>query len=84
MFDNENDYVMSELASSMASVTEIDWEDNIDFNVPASFSVALSAKDHLNPRSNVAFCNAMSMRGHVSKLSVCIGSCNVFINFNQC
>ena len=38
MFENENDNVMSELASTMASVDSSDWEDNTDYSVSTAFA----------------------------------------------
>ena len=67
---------MTDLASTMVSVTAIDWEDNIDYNVSVAFFVPLSVEKHSRPSSNVAFCNAANTRRDISKLSVSIGSFN--------
>ena len=41
--DDENKGTLSELSSTMLSVTASGWKENIDFNVCAAFSVLLSS-----------------------------------------
>ena len=76
VFEREDDD-MTELASTIASVTESDWEANIDANVSLAFNVTQSFENHSIPSSDVDFFNAMNLREDISKLSVSIGSYNV-------
>ena len=41
------------------------------------FAVPPSSDQHLNPSSDVTFCEAINLRGEISKLSASIGSFNV-------
>ena len=68
---------MTDLAPTMASVSESDWEASIDNNVSTAFAVQSSVEHHSSPSSDVAFCKAINLRGEMSKLSASIGSCNV-------
>ena len=77
VLENENDDVMSELASTMASVTTSDWKDNIDSNASTAFAMPPSSDHYLNPSSDVDFCKAINLRGEISKRSASIGICNV-------
>ena len=76
MFEEEDNGLIN-LASTMASVSESGWEDNIDANVHAAFSVPPSVEQHSSPSSDVSFCKSMNLRGDLSKISASIGSCNV-------
>ena len=76
MFEDEDDE-MTDLASTMASVSANDWESNIDSNVSTAFSVPLSIEQRLSPSSNVAFFKDINLREEISKISASIGSCNV-------
>ena len=55
MFENDHDDRMTDLASTIASVTVNEWENKIDINVSASFSMPPSIEQCLNPSSDVAF-----------------------------
>ena len=76
VFEDEDDE-LTDLASTMASVSASDWEANIDANVSTAFSVPPSVEQCSNPSSDVAFCKAINLRGEISMLSASIGSCNV-------
>ena len=54
-FENENEDVMSELASTMVSVTIDDCEEKIDYNVSASFTMPQSSDQNSNPSYDVTF-----------------------------
>ena len=54
MFEDKDDE-MTYLASTMTSVTVIYWEDNIDANVSAVFSVPLHIEKNSSPSSNLDF-----------------------------
>ena len=77
IFENKNEDVMCKLSSTMTSVAESDWEDNINTNASASFAATPSSDKKLIPISNVAFCKATSLNGEIYKLSAHIGSCIV-------
>ena len=77
-FENDTEDVISELAYAMASVTANDWEDNIDSNVSVAFSVPPSLDQNSNLSSDVAFSEAINLRGEMSILSVSFESFNVF------
>ena len=83
MFE-DGDNEVSDLASTMASVSASDWVDNIDVNVHTSFSVPPSAEQHSSPSSDVAFCKAINFRGkspslvHLSEVSTSL------LNLSQC
>ena len=53
---------MFELASTMAPVTAIDEEDKFDDNVSIEFAAPPSSYQYLNPKSDVAFCEAINLR----------------------
>ena len=55
VFENENEHLMSELSSTMASGTENDWEEKMHSNVSASFAVPPSSHQCLSLFSDVAF-----------------------------
>ena len=65
---------MSELSSTVISVTSNNRKEKINTNLLLSFVVPLSIKHHLNPSSDFAFCKAISLMGEISKLSALIGS----------
>ena len=62
LFEDEHDE-MTDLASTMASVTEIDWESNVDSNVSAESTAPPYDKQCSSPSSNVAFFKAINARG---------------------
>ena len=55
MFENKNDDVMSELASTLAPVTASNWKEKNYSNASTAFSVPLYDDQHLNPSSAVSF-----------------------------
>ena len=55
VFENGNEDVMSEFYSTMVSVPESYWEENIDTNVSTEFAVPRSSDQFLNPSSNVPY-----------------------------
>ena len=73
----DEDNEINDLVSIMASVSAVDCEANIDDKVSMSFYVPPSVELCLSPSSNVAFCNALNMRGDISKLRASIGASNV-------
>ena len=78
MFENENEDALSELAYDMTSVVVNNWKDNIDSNVPEAFADPPSSNHHLRPSSYVTFCEAINLRGDISKISMSIRSFNVY------
>ena len=62
VFEKEDD-AMTYLASTMASVSAIDWEANIDANAHAEFVVPPSIEQCSRPSSDVTFYNAIHLRG---------------------
>ena len=60
VFEDE-DYNMTDFASSMASVSTNYWKANIDVNIYAAFTVTLSVEHHSSISSNVAFCNSINL-----------------------
>ena len=66
--DDYNEDAMSELATTMSSVTTTDCEDKIYNNVPEVFAGPQSSDQYLNPSSDVAFFKAINLRGYISKL----------------
>ena len=77
VFEDE-DYNAFDLAYSIASVSASYWEAKIDANVSTAFATLPSVEQCLRPSSDVAFCEAMSVRGETSKISASIGSCNIY------
>ena len=64
VFEKEDDD-MTKLDSTMNSVSISDWESNIYANVSASFNAPQSVEYYSSPGSDIYFCNAISMRGHL-------------------
>ena len=58
VFENENEDEMSELDSTMASVTENYWEEKNDSKVPVAFTLSPSSDQYLNPSFDVSFCKS--------------------------
>ena len=65
------------MASTKASATTSNLEDNIDTSAPAAFSAPLSSAKHLNTVFDSIFFKSLNLRGYNSKLSAYIESCNV-------
>ena len=61
--ENNNEDVMSELASTMASVTTHYWNENIDPNVSAVLYALPSSDQNLNFSSYITCCKSTNLRG---------------------
>ena len=68
---------MTDFASALASVSASVWEANIDANASTLFAVPSCVEQYSSPSSYAEFCNAMSVRGEISNLSVAIRNFNV-------
>ena len=65
---------MSELATSVASVSTTYWKESIDHDVHEAFDVPQSTDQYLNPSIDAEFCKAINLRGEIFRHITSIGS----------